>query len=327
MSLVSPSGAGLREQLELIKRTVAKGCTDLELELFIKQCERTGLDPFARQIYAVKRWDSQARQEVMQTQVSIDGLRSLAADTNEVAGQEGPYWCGSNGQWQDVWLGADPPRASKVVVLRDAPGVQLARFTGVALWDSYCQTTKEGRPSKMWAQMGPEMLAKCAEALALRKAFPQSLSGLYTGDEMGQASNPAQVGGTVEIGGQIMTQAQYDAARFPLTSPDQGISTQRPLEAPVLDSTPVRPVSPILPPPRPVEAPTGPSEPASASGSDPLGPMRSRVSLSLGRLSMENRSAVLAKGDAEGLQLPEEQSFTPDHANRWLELMKDVDAP
>jgi len=299
MSLVSNND--IRAQVDLIKRTVAKGCTDLELELFIKQCERTGLDPFARQIYAVKRYDSQVKHDVMQTQVSIDGLRSLAADTKEMAGQEGPFWCGSNGQWTDVWLSADPPRAAKVTVLRSVGPTAKAVFTGVALWDSYCQTTKEGRPTRMWAQMGPEMLAKCAEALALRKAFPQSLSGLYTGDEMGQASNPP--------------------------SPERVQSPERPLERPVSASTPLRPESPVLPPPRPLEAHTAAPEGAPAPGADPLGPMRSRVSLSLGRLSMENRSAVLAKGDAEQLQLPEEHAFTAAHANRWLELIKDVDAP
>jgi phage recombination protein Bet len=299
MSLVNPND--IRAQLDLIKRTVAKGCTDLELELFIKQCERTGLDPFARQIYAIKRYDSQQRTEVMQTQVSIDGLRTLAANSAEMAGQDGPYWCGPDGLWRDVWLGADPPSAAKVTVMRDLSGLVQGRYTGVALWDSYCQTTREGKPTRMWAQMGPEMLAKCAEALALRKAFPQSLSGLYTGDEMGQASNEAR--------------------------PDQGKSTQRPLERPVTASTPLPAESPILPPPRPLEAPTAVSEGAPVHSADPLGPMRSRVSLSLGRLSVENRSAVLAKGDAERLQLPEEASFTSDHANRWLEIIKDVDAP
>lgn len=302
MSLVSPKA--IREQLDLIKRTVAKGCTDLELELFVKQCERTGLDPFARQIYAVKRWDSQAKQEVMQTQVSIDGLRSLAGNTGEMAGQEGPFWCGQNGIWADVWLGTDTPRAAKVTVLRLLPHSSYAYFTGVALWDSYCQTTKEGRPTKMWAQMGPEMLAKCAEALALRKAFPQSLSGLYTGDEMGQAANEA-----------------------PLKSPPRGKSIERPPEASVSVLTPSRPESPVLPPPRPLEAKSEAPEPAPAPNADPLGPMRSRVSLSLGRLGMDHRSEILAKGDAENLQLPEEQGFTAVHANRWLELIKELDAP
>jgi phage recombination protein Bet len=178
----------IRDSVDLIKRTVAKGCTDQELELFVRQCERTGLDPFARQIYAIKRYDASVKGEVMQTQVSIDGLRTLAANTGEMAGQEGPYWCGDNGLWHDVWLADEPPKASRVVVARIIPD-GVAGFTGVALWSSYCQTKKDGTPTRMWEQMGPEMLAKCAEALALRKAFPQSLSGLYTGDEMSQAAN------------------------------------------------------------------------------------------------------------------------------------------
>lgn len=175
------------EKRELLTRTICKDATRDELDLFFGICERTGLDPFARQIYAVKRWDSRARREVMQTQVSIDGFRLIAQRSGEYAGQTAVAYCGDDGVWTDVWLHDEPPAAARVGVYRKG---FVEAVTAIALFREYAQRNKEGGLTAMWSRMPSVMIAKCAEALALRKAFPAELSGLYTPEEMSQAENP-----------------------------------------------------------------------------------------------------------------------------------------
>ncbi len=153
-----------------------------DLAVFMHVAQRTGLDPFARQIYMIERKGKQT------IQTGIDGFRLVARRAVDRAGESlsisGGEWCGTDGIWRDVWLDESPPAAARVVVKRGG-----SEFVGVALYREYAQTKRDGSLMAQWATRSAGMLAKCAEALALRKAFPMDLAGVYTDDEMQQASH------------------------------------------------------------------------------------------------------------------------------------------
>jgi phage recombination protein Bet len=175
------------DKIELIGRTIAKGCSPDELALFVAICDRTGLDPFARQIYAIPRWDGKLKRNVMTPQVSIDGARLVAQRSGQYAGQDGPYWCGEDGVWKDVWLSNKLPVAAKVGVMRTG---FAAPIYSVALFGEYAQRFDDGNLSGLWKKFPVQMIAKCAEMLSLRRVFPAELSGLYSAEEMSQADTP-----------------------------------------------------------------------------------------------------------------------------------------
>ena len=171
------------EQIALMKRTVAKGTSDDEFALFLHVCQRTGLDPFSRQIYCIMRGNP-PRPTI---QTSIDGFRLIAARTGRHAGTDDPEY-DALGEAQPTW--------ARVTVYKvvEAYGSQRCPFTATARWQEYApyyydKQTRAQTLGEMWAKMPYLMLGKCAEALALRKAFPQDLSGLYTHDEMRQAQH------------------------------------------------------------------------------------------------------------------------------------------
>lgn len=172
-------------QVELIKRTVCRGATDDELLLFLHVCHKSGLDPFAKQIYAIKR--KVDGRDVMTFQTSVDGYRAIAERTGNYApGQEATFTYDKDGkllsatayikkQVSDVWFDVSATAHFEEYIPK--------------WWDS-----KEGKwkNPQMWEKMPHAMLAKCAESLVLRRAFPNEMSGTYTNEEMAQGEASQQ---------------------------------------------------------------------------------------------------------------------------------------
>ncbi len=189
-ALDAQAGRYTSKDLAVIRDVFAKGTTESEFAVFLQVVGRAGLDPFARQVHAVKRWDDKAGREVMAIQVGIDGFRVIAQRSGRYRGRVGPQWCGRDGVWVDVWLDPLPPAAARVGILVEGFAEPV---WGVARYQSFAQIKRDGKPMAMWAKMPEHMLAKCAESQALRAAFPQDLSDLYTDEEMGQADRVSPV--------------------------------------------------------------------------------------------------------------------------------------
>ncbi len=206
-------GAITPEQVDLLKRTVARDCDSDELSLFLHVCQRTGLDPFAKQIYAIKRLDRALGREVMTIQTGIDGYRLVADRTGRYApGREPTFELDKAGRL-----------VSATAYGKKFAGGVWHDVSATARWSEYLQTGRDGKPTKFWARMPYAQLAKCAESLLIRKCCPADLSGLYTHDEMGQADTAA-----IEVGNPVQASA---VAPRSLPAPPAAAAPQRPTPA------------------------------------------------------------------------------------------------
>ncbi|MGW9541946.1 recombinase RecT [Streptomyces anthocyanicus] len=177
------------QQVAALRHLGVEGASPADLAVFFHVVKRTGLDPFARQIYMISRKSKGEHKQTIQT--GIDGYRLIGRRAANARGETisvgAPEWAREDGQWVPIWSTKwGHPLAARVTINRNGQP-----FTAVALFDEYKQTKYDGGLTQMWSQRPAGQIAKCAEALAWRMAFPQDLAGVYVEDEMQHADSQA----------------------------------------------------------------------------------------------------------------------------------------
>jgi phage recombination protein Bet len=169
-------------EIALIARTVAVDAPLQELAVFLHACRQLKLDPLLRQAYWIRRGNPPRGT----LQVGIDGFRAIADRSGVYGGSEPP-------EYRD-WIKLDGdlrvPGVARVRVWKVVEG-RNAAFTGEAAWTEFYPGP--GANGAMWRRMPRHMLAKVAEAQALRKAFPALLAAVNMDDEHGEDSAPDRV--------------------------------------------------------------------------------------------------------------------------------------
>lgn len=201
---ITPSSVFSAAQLELMKRTVAVDTHSDEFDLFVAVARRTGLDPFRKQISAIVFSKNDAKKRRMSIITTIDGLRVIAARSLRYRPDEDEpaYECDPEEKSETNPLGITKARVR--IYIRDEGGQEWRPVSGVAYWSEFAPIKEEWKEDEQtgrrkptgrmeldksgnWFRMPRLMIAKCAEAQALRKAFPEDLSGLYEGAELDRA--------------------------------------------------------------------------------------------------------------------------------------------
>lgn len=261
-------------QRAILRQLGIEDATDGDLDLFFHYCRTTGLDPFRRQIYMIGRntkvteWveDSRAqngRRKVERyvtkytIQTGIDGYRRNVREAAKKCGDdvrlEGPWFTGENDftiredgeviqHWRKVWPKKSAPHAARFVVIRNGE-----EFEGIAHFDEFVQTGYQGEPNSMWSKMPRNQIAKCAEALAYRRAYPDDLSGLILEDTaqptvIDQDGNVERQGRPAPRQQRPVTVDEIFAEEVPLSTDSAGDVGDNPPAAPAPE--PVAPETP-----------------------------------------------------------------------------------
>ncbi len=176
-----------------LQNSVFPGAKEESILLAIDYCKARKLDILKKPCHIVPMSVTDAKTGSKQWRdVIMPGIyeqRITAFRTGQMAGQDEPEF-GEDITYKNVTA----PKWCKVTVYRFVNGQRCA-FSHTEYFSEACATTKDGSINSMWTKRPRGQLAKCAEAGALRKAFPDELGGVMTAEEMAeeqQANHEAQ---------------------------------------------------------------------------------------------------------------------------------------
>ncbi len=204
------------ERRRVLRDVLAKNLSDAQFELYIMVCRHTRLDPFKKQIYAI------IREGELTFQTGIGGYRAIANRTGEYDGPSDPEWCGPDGKWRPEWLAKEPPAAARVYAFRKGFRKPILGF---ARYDAYVALTKQGLPAMRWAKDPTGQLAKCAEALAIRRGFDEEVGAVRTIEEMAHLDNPEPRAYIDATTGEVTDGPGEAAAAAPKATPEARITS------------------------------------------------------------------------------------------------------
>lgn len=228
-------------QLAALNQLGLADASDGDRSVFLHVSQRTGLDPFARQIYMIPRREKVPGTQNWRTkwtiQTGIEGWRVIRDRAERRYGVRGTLsraiWYDGDGGEHKVWVRPDPPAACELTyTVKDSEGFETP-YTSVLQFREYAQTGNDGQLIAQWASKKSHMLEKCTEADVYRKAFPQDFSGIYLDDAMPQdtpadAARDGRPRGRVTAGEVIGRGGHETAAAGDSTRNQQRAGTQAP---------------------------------------------------------------------------------------------------
>lgn len=174
------------ELMSVLQSSLYPGASPSSIKMVLSYCKAAGLDPMQKPVHIVPMWDQKSGQLRDVVMPGIGLYRTQAARSGECAGVSEPEF----GPEVTENIGGQTityPAWCRVTVKRRLPSGEIVEFTAKEFWkENYA--VKGGKeksiaPNAMWTKRPYGQLAKCAEAQALRKAFPE-VGAAPTADEM-----------------------------------------------------------------------------------------------------------------------------------------------